>query len=191
MATSRPIRRSVAACLLGAAIAACSSTPSPTPMASSGGGGLGGGAATGSATGAATPASSQGTTGGGGGGQTVDVCKAIAASDVGALLGKSVTANGPVAGEAQSCSWYSDDLTNAYLYRTDSAECADTKGSLTGTATVPGADFAGPNAPLDATFAGKVTGDACYVVEVTPTERAPQGDAIGQLLELLVQRVGG
>ena len=193
MAATRRISLALASGMLGLAVAACSSSPSLMPAgsgggASAGGGGTGGGPSQ-AATTATAPGVSQGTTGGGGG-STADICKVITTADVRTLLGKSVTANGPSAGEPQSCSWYSDDLTNVYLYRTTASECDDTRTSLTGTISVPGADFAGPDGPLDATFAGKVSNGACYVLEVSPTERAPQPDAIGQLLQTFLQKMG-
>lgn len=184
---------------LAISLAACGGGGAATPTAASGGaGGAGASAATGGDSGAGgptagAPGATQGTAGGNGGtggNPTADPCKVVAAADVSAALGKSVTANGAVAGESQSCSWYSDDLTNVYLYRTTAAECGDTKSSLTGTASVPGADFAGPDAPLDATFAGKVSGTACFIVEVSPTERAPGADAIGQLLQTFLHAMG-
>ena len=182
---ARPIARTLAGCLIGAWLAACSAAPTPAPRTSTGGGDLGGGPSQAAAT--AGPGGTQNTTGGG---STADICKALSSADISSFLGKAVTANGPVAGESQSCSWYSDDLTNVYLYRTDPGECDDTKASLTPIGSVPGADFSGSSAGLGATFAGSVKGGACYVVEVAPTERAPKPDVLGQLLQQFLQVMG-
>lgn len=188
MATYRTITRTLAVALLGASLAACSSGPATQPPGSSGAGQLPGAA---TPAGSGAPVGSQGSSGAGSGGagQTADICALFTAAEIGSFLGRSATQGGTAAGEAQSCRWDGDDLTSVYLYRTDTSECDDTKASVTG-GPVTGADFAGPNAGLGAMFAGVVKGGACYVVEVAPTEKSPQPDALVQLLQTFVQRAG-
>ncbi|HEY2915986.1 MAG TPA: hypothetical protein VGI98_02110 [Candidatus Limnocylindrales bacterium] len=192
MIASRPIARAVAVCLVAASLAACSAAPATVPAGSLGSGSLGSGSlGSGATQGEATtgPGGSQASTGGGGG-STADICALLSPADISSFLAKPFTATGPTPGEAQSCSWRSDDLTSVYAYRTDPGECDDTKASLTPIAGVQGADFAGSSAGLGATFAGSVKGGACYVIEVAPTERAPQPDVLGQLLQQFVQVMG-
>jgi hypothetical protein len=192
MAISPRFTHALGAVVLGVALGACSASPASPSTAASAGAIVPGTSAGGASAGAPStaPGGSRATTGGGGGGQPANICALFTTADIGAVLGKPVQQSGPVAGEAHSCSWASDDLTNVYVYWTDPGECDDTKASLSNATSVTGADFAGANAALGATFAGITAGGTCYVVEVAPTERAPQAAALGQLLQQFVQRSG-
>jgi hypothetical protein len=140
------------------------------------------------------PGSTAASTDGAGGtaAATTDFCKLFTEAEISTFLGRPAHLTGQSAASTTpfNCSWQDNDLTTVWVAKSDAATCASDKdavGSQGG--TYPGADFAGPSV-VGAMFAGVVRSDACYEVEVSPTEKSPAADAVAQLLAQFVQRVG-
>lgn len=148
----------------------------------------------GSTAAAGGPASSPGSAGSGSpaaGGGTTDYCTVFTAAEITTFLGRTAHASGPQAATtADNCTWQDDNLTTVWVLKSDADTCASDKEAIgSAGSSYPGADFAGPS-PLGAMFAGIVASGACYEVEVNPTERSPKADALAQLLQQFVERVG-